>query len=1092
LNAYWEALQRGEAIDPERWTRIHPEDQERLEDLRLIGTLHDALQMVREDSRIEPAAGPPRTEASTLPPAAGPAAPALSDEAGDLPLVVGGYRRLRRLGGGGMGEVFEAEDCATGQRVALKLLAPHFDATEDNLERFRREGRLAATISHPRCVFVLAADEDAGQPYIVMELMPGDTLKDLVERQGPLAPEQAVRTILDVIDGLQAAHRLQVLHRDVKPSNCFLEADGRVKVGDFGLSKSLTGDASLTQAGTFLGTIHYAAPEQFKGPAAVDLRSDVYAVAATFYYLLTGQPPFADPDPATVVARKASEPVPPLRGLRPDLSPALERVVLRGLERDRERRWRDLAEFRRALLPFLPGHLSAGGLGLRVGAYLIDSLLLSLFGTVARALLLPAKTGLVVTFLLEVLPPIAYFGLLEGVWGCSLAKRLLRLRVYPARGNDPPGLYRVLLRTLIFHALWLPLILAGAALEEFELPSMFVLGLAYYPLGVLLTVSTMRARNGYRGPHEFLSGTRVVQLPWPEHGPSFPFPSDRPLQLLSLPDILRERVGPFVIRGAIADTAAEKVLLGEDEVLRRQVWVRLRPFTESSADSIRREVRRSTRLRWLAGGRHVDLRWDVFLAPAGCPLPGLFKGQRPFRWREVRPILEQLTEELAAAERDGTMPACLTVAQVWVQPDGRVQLLDTLPGGPAPETTPAGTGPEGALSLLRQVAVLALEGRPWPTEAACVSVRAPLPLHVRPLLNRLIGLAPPYERVEEFQADLAATRHLPAEVTPDRRAAHLAVLGALLFFGLVCMFGAAFFWSFVMLGALDERILEVDAWRRILDDKSLRNDLAFKAPAVRGVILDRREQEFRQLQQELRQRHQKTRQLLRELIPFKLKEDLQKRATRCLFLRYTLGLLLPDVAGEVSESTLRQQLVEWERIPVGDLAVEVTRHTQDGVRIDQYAETDLVKMILSPSPTSSEVGSTPEGALLAMLTPAMICTIPLLWLFWAFVFRGGLSLRLMGLALVRADGRKALRLQCAWRALLVWAPVTALLLATASLDYLFWATEGEEPPAWWVTWLPPLTWWLALGLLVAYFVLAFRRPTRSLHDRLAGTYLVPR
>src|SRR5437763_12632182 len=101
-------------------------------------------------------------------------------------------------------------------------------------ERVRRDGHLASSIAHPRCVFVLAADEDAGRPYIVMELMPGSTLKDLIDQQGPLPPDQAVAKILDVIEGLQESHRLEVIHRDVKPSNCFLETDGRVKIGDFG------------------------------------------------------------------------------------------------------------------------------------------------------------------------------------------------------------------------------------------------------------------------------------------------------------------------------------------------------------------------------------------------------------------------------------------------------------------------------------------------------------------------------------------------------------------------------------------------------------------------------------------------------------------------------------------------------------------------------------------------------------------------------------------------------------------------------------------------------------------------------------------
>jgi eukaryotic-like serine/threonine-protein kinase len=154
-----------------------------------------------------------------------------------FPERIGAYRLIRRVGSGGMGTVYEAQDESSGGHVAVKLLARDLASSSDALERFRREGRLASAIAHPRCVFVLTTDEEAGQPYIVMELMPGETLRDYVQQHGPLAASEAVRKILDVIDGLQEVHRCGVIHRDVKPSNCFLEADGRVKVGDFGLAQ---------------------------------------------------------------------------------------------------------------------------------------------------------------------------------------------------------------------------------------------------------------------------------------------------------------------------------------------------------------------------------------------------------------------------------------------------------------------------------------------------------------------------------------------------------------------------------------------------------------------------------------------------------------------------------------------------------------------------------------------------------------------------------------------------------------------------------------------------------------------------------------
>ena len=247
-------------------------------------------------------------------------APAPDADENTDPTEIGGYRLLRLLGAGGMGRVYEAEQAATGRHVALKLIAAEFAASSAAVERFRREGRLASCVAHPRCVFVLAADEADGRPFIVMELMPGVTLQDVVNRDGPLPLESALFKILDVIDGLHEAHRLGVVHRDVKPSNCFVEANGRVKVGDFGLSKALVGGDALTQSGAFLGTPLFASPEQIKSEA-VGPQSDLYSTAATLYSLLTGQAPFQGGDSAATLARIVSEPAPSMRSLRQTCRP---------------------------------------------------------------------------------------------------------------------------------------------------------------------------------------------------------------------------------------------------------------------------------------------------------------------------------------------------------------------------------------------------------------------------------------------------------------------------------------------------------------------------------------------------------------------------------------------------------------------------------------------------------------------------------------------------------------------------------------------------------------------------------------------------
>ena len=176
---------------------------------------------------------------------------------------IASYRLVRPLGSGGMGVVWEAIEDTTERRVALKTIHSHSLADSETIQRFVREAKLAAKISHANVTFIYGAGEHEGKHFIAMELMPGDTLADKVAAEGPMQIADGVDAILDVIDGLISAHRLGLIHRDVKPSNCFVAEDGTVKVGDFGLSKSTAQtDLALTQDATFLGTPSYSPPEQ--------------------------------------------------------------------------------------------------------------------------------------------------------------------------------------------------------------------------------------------------------------------------------------------------------------------------------------------------------------------------------------------------------------------------------------------------------------------------------------------------------------------------------------------------------------------------------------------------------------------------------------------------------------------------------------------------------------------------------------------------------------------------------------------------------------------------------------------------------------
>ena len=173
--------------------------------------------------------------------------------------------------------------------------------------RFQREGQLAASVNHARCVFVFGAADVEGYPVISMELMRGGTLQDRLASRGPMAVSEGVDTILDVIEGLEAAHTAGILHRDIKPSNCFLDETGRAKIGDFGISKTLDAPSDLTLTGAFLGTPSYASPEQVRG-REVGLQSDIYSVGATLYALLTGAAPFQGNNAGAILARIVAEP----------------------------------------------------------------------------------------------------------------------------------------------------------------------------------------------------------------------------------------------------------------------------------------------------------------------------------------------------------------------------------------------------------------------------------------------------------------------------------------------------------------------------------------------------------------------------------------------------------------------------------------------------------------------------------------------------------------------------------------------------------------------------------------------------------------
>jgi len=257
--------------------------------------------------------------------------------------VVAGRYELEELAGrGGMSSVYRAHDRLLERKVALKLLHEQYGLDEDYVERFRREARSAAQLSHPNIVTVIDRGEQDGRQFIVFEYVDGETLKQLVERRGPLPVRQALELILQVARALGFAHEQGLVHRDVKPQNVLLDDAGRAKVTDFGIARSID-LTSVTQTGTVLGSSDYIAPEQASGDP-VDAQSDIYSLGVVVYELLTGEVPFPADNFVAAALRHVNEPPPSVLERRPDVPLRLVATAERMLAKDPADRFASMKE----------------------------------------------------------------------------------------------------------------------------------------------------------------------------------------------------------------------------------------------------------------------------------------------------------------------------------------------------------------------------------------------------------------------------------------------------------------------------------------------------------------------------------------------------------------------------------------------------------------------------------------------------------------------------------------------------------------------------------------------------------------------------
>jgi eukaryotic-like serine/threonine-protein kinase len=257
------------------------------------------------------------------------------------------YEVEQLVGTGGMSSVFRAHDRLLDRKVALKVLHQQYTEDAEYVERFRREARAVAALSHPNIVTVIDRGEHENRQFIVFEYVDGENLKALIERRGPAPVTTSLELALQIARGLSFAHQRGLIHRDVKPQNVLLNGDGQAKVTDFGIARSVDVQHGMTQTGTVLGTSDYIAPEQAQGQR-VDEHTDVYSLGVVLYEMLTNEVPFPGENFVAVAMRHINEAPPSIRDKRPDVSPRLEAAVQRAMAKRPEDRW-TMADFCREL-----------------------------------------------------------------------------------------------------------------------------------------------------------------------------------------------------------------------------------------------------------------------------------------------------------------------------------------------------------------------------------------------------------------------------------------------------------------------------------------------------------------------------------------------------------------------------------------------------------------------------------------------------------------------------------------------------------------------------------------------------------------------
>ncbi len=263
-----------------------------------------------------------------------------SIEAGDDVKIIAGYELLGKLGEGGMGVVYKAQQISLDRTVALKILPERLGRDREFVARFTREARMAARLDHVNIVRALDVGEAQGVHYFAMEFVEGEDVGSLIDREGKMSEDRAIAIIMQSARALGHAHEHQLIHRDIKPDNILLTPQGVAKVADLGLARSTDEHTTrMTVTGTAMGTPHYISPEQARGEREIDIRTDIYSLGVTFFHMLAGEPPFHGSSAAIVITRRLTEDAPWIRDGAPEVSEGTALVIHRMMQRERDNRY---------------------------------------------------------------------------------------------------------------------------------------------------------------------------------------------------------------------------------------------------------------------------------------------------------------------------------------------------------------------------------------------------------------------------------------------------------------------------------------------------------------------------------------------------------------------------------------------------------------------------------------------------------------------------------------------------------------------------------------------------------------------------------